>query len=195
MNHRKKTEDRVRVHPVTYEAYAEMPDDGQRYEIIDGVLEAMSPGPSVSHQSVSREMEFVFMQSCRSDYLIFHAPLDVILSQTDVVQPDILLIHRSRSSIVTERGIEGAPDLVVEIVSPGSRTRDKIKKMKTYAKYGVPEYWIVDSGSRTLERYELRNLGSYELNDLFEESDTVASDKLPCVSFVLAEIFKDIQRL
>lgn len=194
MDKRKKTEDQVREQPFTYEMYAEMPDDGRRYEIIDGILEMMSPAPSSSHQTVSRELAFVFMQSCRSDYLIFNAPLDVILSKTDVVQPDLLMIHRSRSDIVTIRGVEGPPDLVVEIVSPGSRNRDKIKKMKIYAKYGISEYWIIDAGSRTLERFILSDNGTYEMFNLFEGDDVVVSDKLPCVSFVIGEIFKEILR-
>lgn len=192
MDNRKDKGDRVKENQVTYDAYARMPDDGRRYEIIDGVLEAMSPGPNTIHQTVSGELQFLFKQSCRSDYLIFAAPYDVILSQTDVLQPDLLMIHRNRASIVTFRGVEGPPDLVVEIMSPGSRSRDRIVKMRTYAKYGVPEYWVIDSAARTLERYLLIEDGRYELSDLFEEDAVVASDKLPCVSFVLSEIYKEI---
>lgn len=141
---------------MTYDQYAAMPDDGQRYEIFEGEMLLMSPGPSSPHQSVNRELEFILMQSCRMDYVIFDAPLDVILSQTTVLQPDILMIHRSRQHIVTKRGIEGPPDLVVEIVSPGSRKRDKVSKMHLYAKYEVPEYWIIDTDSRILEQYRLQ---------------------------------------
>lgn len=183
-------EQQVKEQQMTYELYAAMPDDGRRYEIIEGTMEMMSPGPSTTHQAVSGELEFIMKQSCKSDYVIYDAPLDVILSQTTVLQPDILMIHRSRLHIVTNRGIEGPPDLVVEIVSPGSRKRDKVDKMNTYAKHSIPEYWIVDIEARTLEQYHL--LGDrYEMYNLYEGDEIVTSDKLPCVSFVLSDIFKE----
>jgi Uma2 family endonuclease len=192
MDKNKKAMDRIKEQPVTYEIYAAMPDDGQRYEIIDGSMEMMSPGPSTKHQDVSGELEFVLKQSCKSDYKIYHAPLDVIFSETNVLQPDILMIHRSRLHLVTDRGIEGPPDLVVEILSPGSRNRDKVIKMRTYAKHGVQEYWIVDTESRTMEQYRLGGGEFYELQSLFEGDDTVISDKLPCISFVVSDIFREI---
>ncbi|WP_199615931.1 Uma2 family endonuclease [Paenibacillus alkalitolerans] len=188
---RKDAAERVKEQPVTYEVYAAMPEDGQRYEIVDGVLEMLSPGPSTSHQAVGGELEYVLKQSCKSDYVIYDAPLDVILSETDVRQPDIIMIHRSRLHILTPRGVEGVPDLVVEIVSPGSRKRDKVDKLKTYAKYGVAEYWIVDPDARTMEQFVLRD-GSFELHNLFEGDDPVTSDKLPCVRFIISDIFKEI---
>lgn len=192
MDKKNKAADQIKEQQVTYEMYAAMPDDGHRYEIVDGYMEMMSPSPSASHQAVSRELEFVFMQSCRSDYLIYHAPLDVILSETNVLQPDILMIHRSRQHFVTERGVEGPPDLVVEILSPNSRKRDKVIKLQTYAKHGVQEYWIVDSATRTLEQFRLVEGELYELCNLFEGEDRVTSDQLPCVSFIISDIFSDI---
>lgn len=188
---RKPKEDRVLEHPVTYEAYAGLPDDGMRYEVLEGTLEAMSPSPTANHQTVGGDL-FLRLQSCKSDFLVFVAPLDVILSRTNVLQPDLLLIHRSRSEIVTKRGVEGAPDLVVEILSPSSRARDKVRKMKIYAKHGVPEYWVIDIDTRTLEQYVLTETGVYELIELFESGDTVSSDKLPCASFALDELFSDL---
>jgi Uma2 family endonuclease len=187
----KKEADRIKEQQVTYDVYAAMPDDGQRYEIFDGVLEMMSPGTWTNHQTVSGELVFILMQSCRSDYLIYHAPFDVIMNQQNVLQPDIMMVHRSRQHIVTSRGIEGPPDLVVEIISPGSRKRDRMKKMSIYAKHSVPEYWIVDSDARTLEKYRLAG-EKYELHDLYEENERVTSDKLPCVSFVISDIFSEL---
>jgi len=196
MNREKNESDLIKEQLVTYDMYMKMPDDGVRYEIMDGRLEMMSPAPSTIHQTVSRELEFLLMQSCKSDYLIFYAPVDLILSETNVLQPDILMIHRSRLQIVTKRGIEGVPDLVVEIISPGSRSKDKVLKMKTYAKYDVPEYWIVDAESQTLEQYRLMGAEKlYVLYNLFEGNDTVTSDKLPCVSFTVSTIFSEIQNL
>ncbi|QNK56543.1 Uma2 family endonuclease [Paenibacillus sp. PAMC21692] len=191
-NPKQKTADKVLEPPVTYEMYAEWPDDGQRYEIVDGIMELMSPGPSTTHQAVSGELEFIFKQSCRKDYLVFHAPIDVILSETTVVQPDILMIHRSRGHVVTKRGIEGPPDLVIEILSPSSHKRDKLVKRKAYAVHGVAEYWIVDIEARTLEQHHLLEDGRYELMNLFEGKDTVVSDKIPCVGFVMEDIFREI---
>lgn len=105
---KKKTlEEVMKESPVTYEIYAEMPDDGKRYEVIDGMLELMSPGPTAAHQSISLELIHELRQGCKTDYLIYVAPLDVILSHTNVVQPDVLMIHRSRRHIVTSRGVEG----------------------------------------------------------------------------------------
>jgi hypothetical protein len=88
MSNNKKDGDRIKEQQITYDIYAAMPDDGQRYEIVEGVMEMMSPGPFTAHQVVSGELEYLLKQSCKSDYLIFDAPLDVILSQTNVLQPD-----------------------------------------------------------------------------------------------------------
>lgn len=189
MAKKKTNKDRVMEYPVTYEAYAEMPDDGQRYEVLDGQLELMS-GPSTVHQVIDAAL-YLILQSCSSEYFILIAPLEVILSRTNVVQPDLIMIHQSRSDIVTMRGVEGAPDLVVEILSPGSRKRDRQRKSKIYAQHGVPEYWIIDPTGQTLERYELNGERQYELIDLFENNDRVMTDKLPCVSFPVSELFKD----
>lgn len=190
-NEEKAKQPLIKERQVTYDQYAAMPDDGKRYEIFEGDMVMMSPGPSTSHQSVSGELEFILKQSCRTDYVIYHAPLDVILSQTTVLQPDILVIHRSRLHIVTKRGIEGPPDLVAEIVSPGSRKKDKVDKMSLYAKYGVQEYWIIDTDSKHLEQYRLHG-DRYELHDLFEGDELITSDMLPCVSFTISEIFKEM---
>lgn len=190
---KKEKADKLKERQVTYDIYAEMPDDGARYELLDGILELMSPGPPVSHQIISREMVIRLNQSCSLDYMILNAPLDVILDQTNVLQPDILMVHRSRLSIVTERGVEGPPDLVAEILSPGSRSRDKVVKMDIYARHGVPEYWIIDGASRTLEQYlPVEGAAHYVLHRLYEGNDTVASDKLPCVAFNVSDLFAEL---
>jgi len=192
MEKKKKAADKVKEQPVTYEIYAEMPDDGNRYEVIDGVLELMSPSPTASHQSILLELIDALRQSCKSDYLIYFAPLDVILSDTNVVQPDAIMIHRSRKHIVTSRGIEGPPDLAVEVLSPSSRKRDRLKKRAVYEKHGVPEYWIVDPETETLEQFHLGERDKYVLTQLYEGDELVASDKLPCVSFAVSRLFADV---
>jgi len=188
---KKKRIDEVRESNMTYDLYAAMPDDGNRYEIDDGVLELMSPGPNTVHQFVLQAIQEMMLGDCREDYLILLAPLDVILSQTEVKQPDMILVHKSRTSIVTYRGIEGSPDLVVEISSEYSLRRDRIKKAKAYARYGVPEYWIVDIANMALEQYILRE-GVYELVELYREDDIVRSDLLACVSFSMNDVLRSI---
>lgn len=183
--------DRIKEQQTTYEIYAEMPDDGLRYEIFDGMLEAMSPGPGATHQDVCRELVHLLRRGCISDYKLYFAPLDVILDQLNVMQPDIMMIHRSRLSIVTKRGIEGAPDLVVEILSPGSGSRDKVRKRQVYERFGVAEYWIVDPVARTLDQYSLVE-GAYGAPRRTQEGETVVSDRLTCLSFSFEAIFKDV---
>jgi Uma2 family endonuclease len=189
---KRKPQEVVREGAFTYEKYAAMPEDGNHYEIVDGTLELLSPGPTPSHQSIGAELEALLRQTCKSEYLIFDAPLDVILSPLDVRQPDLVMLHRSRASIVTRRGIEGPPDLVAEVLSQGSRKRDKVGKMATYAKFDVPEYWIIDPDAMTLEQYVLQG-DRYELGNVFEGEDVVSSERLPCVGFRVSELFAELQ--
>ncbi|MEX2415448.1 MAG: Uma2 family endonuclease [Paenibacillaceae bacterium] len=167
----------------TVEDYYELPEDGNQYEIIDGRLE-LKPSPTTTHQSISQRIERTMMDCCEINYIIFHAPLDVILSDNETRQPDILAIHRSREHIIEERGIVGPPDLVVEIISPSSAKRDRTMKKQSYARFGVPEYWIVDPSNLTIEQYVQTELGQpYELLNVFGSEDTVTSERMPCVSF------------
>ncbi|MFC3802988.1 Uma2 family endonuclease [Cohnella sp. GCM10012308] len=183
----KAKESEVREQIVTYEIYADMPDDGNRYEIFDGKLELMS-GPNIFHQAISGKLHLL-LQSCTSDYIVLYSPLDVILSKTNVMQPDLVLVSKDRWDIVSKRGVEGAPDLAVEILAPGSRKRDRVRKHAVYEKHGVSECWIVDPTARTLEQFLLVD-GRYRVGELFEEQDRVVSERFPCVSFAVDELFK-----
>lgn len=192
MGVKKKTyEEVIKESPVTYELYANMIDNGNRYEISDGVLELMSPSPTTTHQMICHRMLFILETSCRNEFIILPSPIDVILSNTEVRQPDIVMIHRSRMSIISNRGVNGAPDLVVEITSEQSRKRDKIMKRTVYAKYGVPEYWIVDPSNFTLEQYVLDG-DRYELVEIYAEDDRVGSITVPCASFTMNEIVQSL---
>jgi Uma2 family endonuclease len=190
----KKRPHEVRERPLTYDDYANLPDDGNRYELDDGVLELMSPSASAKHQMVSFQIEKRLAQRCETEYVILHAPLDVILSPYEVRQPDIIMIHRSRLNIITKRGIEGPPDLVVEILSPSSLKRDKVRKRHAYARYLIPEYWIVDTANGALEQYVLR-LHAYEIVELYQHEDAIHSEHIPCVSFTMKEIMDAIPEL
>ncbi|WP_306463605.1 Uma2 family endonuclease [Siminovitchia fortis] len=109
--------DQLKKSSLTYNDYAAI-EDGNRYELVAGNLELLSPGPTTIHQLMSGELYKTFRESCESDYIILSAPLDVILAPTEVRQPDLVLVHRNRLDILSNRGVEGAPDLVVEILSP-----------------------------------------------------------------------------
>ncbi len=184
----------VRETEVTYEIYASMPEDGNRYEVDDGVLELMSPSPSSTHQLLSAAMRDTINESCRNEYVIIYAPIDLILSDREIRQPDLVMVHHSRMSIIKHRGIVGAPDLVVEILSPYSARRDKLRKVAVYAKYGIPEYWIADPANGTLEQYELHG-ETYSLTNVYQPDDPVRSERIPCVSFTMQELLSRIPKL
>lgn len=190
-NKRDKTKhDLVKENALTYNDYAAL-DDLNRYELASGQLEMMSPSPTVTHQMVSFEIQKHFIYNCESDYFILNAPIDVILSPTEVRQPDIVVVNRKRIDILRNRGIEGAPDLVVEILSPSSLKRDKIDKQKVYASYNVPEYWIVEPKLGIIEAYIL-NEDHYELTNIFQNDEQVTSPNIPCISFTMNEIMDNI---
>ena len=178
---------------LTYEDYASL-DDGNSYELAGGQLELMSPAPSVIHQLVSFEIQKVLSRSCESDYIVLYAPVDVILSTTEVRQPDLVLINRKRLDILSKRGVEGAPDLVVEILSPSTLRRDKIEKLKSYAFFQIHEYWIVDPENGILEQYTLHE-DRYELVDIYQREEPITSTSITCVSFTMAAIMRNIPHL
>lgn len=134
----------------TYADYRNTPDD-KRYELLDGDL-VMTPAPGTAHQRVSRNLTMLLGQSVELTGAgeIFVAPFDVVLSDTDVVQPDLLFVSNERVNIITDENIQGAPDLVVEILSPSTAERDQTFKRSLYARHGVKEYWLVDTDARTV---------------------------------------------
>jgi Uma2 family endonuclease len=144
---------RVRL---TYEDYAALPDDGRRYELHEGEL-SVSPSPGTDHQDTLGNL-FVILRghvNARRLGKVFVAPLDCILDNTTVVQPDILFVEAARCSVMSERGVEGAPTLVIEITSPASGVIDRRRKLQLYERYAVPYYWIVDPPARTIEAHHL----------------------------------------
>src|SRR3989442_7056272 len=138
-----------------YEDYVDLPDDGRRYEILDGELE-VSPSPAPKHQAVSRNLVWIVHGHVQERGLgsVYYAPIDVILADTSIVQPDLVFIAAARESIVSQRGIEGPPDLAVEILSPWSVRRDRVAKAALYARHGIRHYWVVDPDACVLEVYE-----------------------------------------
>lgn len=189
----KKKNDKVHEQMYTYEDYAALPDDGKRYELVDGVLELMS-SPTLSHQIISSQIHKQFLQHCENDYIIVAAPIDVIVSEKQVRQPDLVLIHRDRLGIVTKKGIEEPPDLVVEILSPSSVKRDREGKLKAYAEFAVPEYWIVDPANEAIEQYVLDD-ARYDLARVYTEDEQVRSQRVQCASFSIKDILSNVPEL
>jgi Uma2 family endonuclease len=148
---------------LTYRDYEALPADGRRYELHEGDL-SVTPAPSPQHQEVSGRLYVLLAQHVEAERLgqVYYAPLDCILDDATVVQPDILFLDQSRVSLVSRRGIEGAPTLVVEILSPSTTLIDRSTKLRLYARYGVPYYWIVDSEARRIEVYRLAG-GGYQI--------------------------------
>jgi Uma2 family endonuclease len=183
----------VKEGPVSYDDYAAI-DDGLRYELANGVLELMSPAPSPVHQFTSHYMAQVLEQSCGMDYLFLTAPVDVILSNKEVRQPDIVAIHRNRVDIITRRGIEGVPDLAVEVVSPSSVKRDREQKLESYARHGIPEYWIISAEYTSLEQYILDG-DVYLFPEVYTGDDVVQSPVLACVNFSVNDVLRRLPDL
>ncbi len=173
----------------TYRDYLQLGDD-KRYEILAGELRDMTPAPSVSHQWCSRNLEFCFLEYARAHQwgYVFDAPIDVILCEDNVVQPDIVLVSEARKEIIQERGIFGTPDLVVEIISPSSVHYDYLVKKNLYEKYEVKEYWIVDPAHRTVEVLGLEE-GKYESVCFACISGTARSALLSDFQITLEELF------
>lgn len=173
----------------TYQDYLDLPEDGKRYEVINGEL-IMAPAPSTGHQSVSGNLEFELRKFVEKHNVgkIFDAPIDVLLSEHNVLQPDILFIANERKHVITEKNIFGAPDLVVEIVSPSSGYYDLIEKKEIYEKFGVKEYWIVDPKKRWLEIYFNDN-GKFRLAQRAEKTGTAKSTILTGFEIQLDRLF------
>jgi len=151
----------------TYADYAALPDDGNRYEIIAGVLYT-TPAPGAGHQSVSARLVTFLVTHVEFAGLgrVFAAPVDVELAPDTVVQPDIVVILSANLDRITPSRIIGAPDLVVEILSPGTAGYDRREKQDAYARSGVGEYWIVDPGAQTVELLTL-DQGGYRSHGVF----------------------------
>ena len=176
---------------LTYKDYVSLPEDGLRYEILDGLL-TVTPSPRTKHQLVSANLEFALMTWVRAKKLgrVWHAPLDLILADTTIVVPDIVYVSKGRSAIVSERGLEAAPDLVIEILSRSTTQRDRGIKMHLYARHGVPRFWIVDASRHTLEIYALRD-NEYERLAKYREADIVRTDVPAGFEVPLRELWSD----
>ncbi len=172
----------------TYQDYLNTPE-GERYELVDGELILVS-SPNEDHQIASMELGSRMHYYAKEGDLgwVFHAPFDIVFSDTDVVQPDLMFISKEREDIRTRANVRGAPDLVVEIISPSSVKRDWEDKRELYARYGVKEYWIVDPANRMVSVMPLRD-GFLELAGAYADGDTLTSTALAGFSVEVSEIW------
>ncbi len=154
---------------LTYSDYVLFPEDGRQHEIIGGVHH-VTPSPVTKHQRISRRIQFQLYQQIevpgRGE--VFDAPMDLVLSDTDVVQPDLMVVLEKNRLIVTPKNIRGAPDLIVEITSPRTETRDLDLKKTLYQAHGVSEYWIVLTDEDAVDRF-LLDEGSYRHDGQYRE--------------------------
>jgi Uma2 family endonuclease len=172
----------------TYEDYLLLPED-RRYEIIDGDL-FMTPAPGTSHQRLIGRLYHYLDDHVRTGKLgeVLMAPCDVVLSPTDVVQPDLLFVATGRSAIVGEKFITAAPDLVVEVLSPSTEDRDRTVKTKLYARFGVRELWIADPDTKRIEIFTNPGDG-FRQEAVFGLGTVLRSTLLPGLEIPIAEVF------
>lgn len=162
---------------LTYEDYLTTPDD-KRYELLDGEL-ILAPAPRTTHQRTLLELALNVGRHVKDHDLgeVFTAPTDVYLTDTDIAQPDLLFISRDRAGVITELNIQGAPDLVVEVLSPSTAERDRGYKRALYAQHGVKEYWMAGVESATITVLLLGEDG-FEVFGTFGEGESFASPTL-----------------
>jgi Uma2 family endonuclease len=172
----------------TYDDYARLPDD-RRYEVIDGEL-FLTPAPTPYHQIVKLRIERILLDHVESHGLgqILDAPCDVVLSNFDVLQPDIFFISSGRLATIGEKYISDAPDLVIEVLSPGTRRRDRTLKSKRYAVFGVREMWIADPDRKTMEVF-VNSGDGFRRDAVYGGEDVLRSPLLPGLEVPLARVF------
>lgn len=172
----------------TYHDYLQLADD-KRYELVEGEL-FLVPSPDLYHQSISMALATALHLHVRNHELgkIFCAPCDVVFSEINVVQPDLLFVSKQRPDILANANVRGSPDLVVEILSPSTGKRDLGIKRTLYAKYGVREYWIVDPESKTVEVLSWTETG-YRTEAVVPKIGVLNSGLFPNLNLNLAEIF------
>ena len=174
----------------TYDDLQQFPNDGNRYEIVDGELFVSSP-PGVLHQRVLGNVAATLWQQVREHRLgeVFIGPLDIVFSNETVLEPDILFVLRARLHIIGEKNLSGPPDLVVEVLSESSSRLDREIKPKQYALHGVPEFWRIDPWVKTLEVFRLQE-GNYALIASLIPGDEVTSPLFPGLSLPVSSLWE-----
>jgi len=171
----------------TYEDYLTL-DDGVHFEIINGKA-LMSPAPELFHQRWARKIFLAVERHVEAGKLgeVFFAPVDVVLDEHNIVQPDLVFVTSANAGLLERRGIMGAPDIVVEIISPTTLRRDRYDKRELYARFGVREYWLADVANRSIEVLSLKSNG-YQLVSCATDTGKVHSEILPGFELDLAAL-------
>ena len=174
---------------VSYDDLAQMPEDGRRYELYDGEVFVV-PSPILLHQVVAMRLWRIFDDyAVQTGGLAVASPMDVVFSDYDVVQPDIVfLTAESMRTVSLKDRVRQPPDLAVEVLSPATASNDRGRKLRMFQRYGVPEDWIVDSNAETIEIYRLAESG-YQLMGTFAGCATMHSAVLPDLTVVPASVF------
>jgi len=179
----KKIEERF-----TYQDYVSWPDN-ERWELIDGVPYNMTPAPSFEHQSIVGNFYHLLRNKLKNKTCIPGiAPTDIVLSDDGVVQPDVFVV--CDKSKITKKKVQGAPDLVIEVLSPSTTLKDKREKKRLYEKYGVKEYIIIDPLERHVEQFHLRESGKYGESDIFAPDEELKLFSLNNMKISLTEVFE-----
>lgn len=173
----------------TYEDYLELPDDGNRYELIDGEL-YMSTTPTPNHQFIADNFLVALSNYLKKNPIgkVVSAPLEVFFSETNLAQPDVMFISKARLNIIKPAQVKGAPDLVIEVLSPSTEKRDRTVKLKMYARFGVLEYWLPKEKTATVEIFRLLD-GELVPVVRLGKSDVLTSPLFPGLEIPLDEIF------
>ena len=177
---------------LTYDDYVLLPEDGQRHEILDGE-HFVTPAPTTWHQKTLSALHLLVGAFVRQHCLgqVLFAPVDVLFSEHDITQPDLVFVSNERAGILTKPNIQGAPDLVVEILSPSTRRRDEEIKGALYEHFGVREYWMIDPDLRSVSvfRHDGSGFGlAVELSA--EDGDVLTTPLLPGLEIRVGEIFE-----
>jgi Uma2 family endonuclease len=174
----------------TYADWEKLPDDGNRYEIIEGAL-YMTTAPSSFHQYIIKQLYRRYGSQAEDADLaiIYLAPIGVFMPGCDPVQPDFVLILKENMDILHDRRIYGVPDLIVEVISPGSIDYDEGVKLEAYARAGVPEYAVIDPSTRKLRLYALETPGTFAAPREYGEGDALNFACLPDITLNISDLF------
>jgi Uma2 family endonuclease len=178
---------------LTYDDFVRFPDDGKRHELIDGE-HYVTPSPNTKHQTVLGRLYLMIGMwlETHSTGRVFFAPYDVVFTNIDVVEPDLLYLSNQRAAeVITPMHARGAPEIVVEVASKGTRKRDETIKRRLYEREGVSEYWVVDPEVDVVRVYRLEG-GRFEraVELTRETGDILTTPLLPGLEMPLARIFE-----
>ena len=173
---------------LTYADLEQTPDDGRRYEIIDGCL-FVTPAPWTKHQRVVLNIAVVLRAAEEAGYgQVYVAPVDVVFDWHNVVEPDVLFISRERLEQVTLKNIQGPPNLVIEVLSSGTRRRDLREKLQLYERFGVPHYWVVDTEEETVRCFAWQD-GRYVEQATLRPGQRLSSPLFPGIEADVRALF------